>query len=88
MVRFVAFLLFLSSSLSRGRAGLASELVNRTITRFLSDIAADLNDNQYRDNVIQSVIDLAQNQEGCLQTNTDGRCLWRVEEPGTFFTSF
>ena len=83
MVRFVACLLLLSFSLSQGRANLASELVNRTITRFLSDIAADLHSNQYRDNVIKSVIELAQSQKGCLQTNTDGKCLWKVEAPGT-----
>ena len=83
MVRFATCLLILTSSVSQAKAGqLADEMVTRTISKFIDEIAVNLNESQHRDDVVNAVIGMARNQGGCLQTNQEGICLWKVAEPG------
>ena len=81
MGHIAAILLLFASAASAGQ--LADQMASRTIRKFLEEITVSLNGSEYKEEVISSVINLANDQQGCVQMDEEGNCLWQIAIPGS-----
>ena len=81
MGHIAAILLLVASAASAGQ--LADQMASRTIRKFLEEITVGLNGSEYKEEVISSVINLANDQQGCVQMDEEGDCLWQIAIPGS-----
>ena len=81
MGHIAAILLLFASAASAGQ--LADQMASRTIKKFLEEITVSLNGSEYKEEVISSVINLANDQQGCVQMDEEGICLWQIATPGS-----
>ena len=81
MVRVAAYLLILASAASAGQ--LAEQMASRAVTKFIDEITVSLNDSEHKEEVINAVISFANDQEGCIQMDQEGTCLWQIATPGS-----
>ena len=81
MGHIAAILLLVASAASAGQ--LADQMASRTIRKFLEEITVGLNGSEYKEEVISSVINLANDQQGCVQMDDEGNCLWQIAIPGS-----
>ena len=81
MGHIAAILLLVASAASAGQ--LADQMASRTIRKFLEEITVGLNGSEYKEEVINSVINLANDQQGCVQMDDEGNCLWQIAIPGS-----
>lgn len=76
-----AYLLLLASAASAGK--LADQMASRAVTKFIGEITVSLNGSEHKEEVISAVIGLAKDQEGCIQMDQEGTCLWQIAIPGS-----
>ena len=81
MGHIAAYLLLLASTASGGQ--LADQMASRAVTKFIEEITASLNGSEHKEEVISAVIGLANDQEGCIQMDEEGNCLWQIAIPGS-----